>query len=278
MTRISTSRLCWLAVLAYLLGAPTAHAQSESTRETIARTAFEDGLRLAGEGRYREARESLLRSREIAERTTTLVNLTVVELRLGLLVESFECCQALLARAEREGNAEALARGRELQSEIDALIARVRLTVQPPDAQLLLDAEPRPEVGAERELVLSPGRYRLAFRAEGHESQRSSLELSAGEVRELTVELEQVESAPVAPTPREAAATAAPSVNGTGEPATSEPARDAPNRRLRRALWISGALLVAGGIATGLAFALQPDAPDRCIVVDGREPACPAND
>lgn len=272
-------------------------AQGRDTRETVARSAFDDGLRLAAEGRYREAREALLRSYALIQRNTTLLNLIVAELRLGLLEAAYQRCQALLDKAQKEGDERALARGGRLRDEILTLVGQLELSVSPADAQLVIDTTPSPAQGPQRTVVLMPGSHKLRLTAEGHQAGSWDIEVRAGEKTERALvltpntpvssppppppepdkpnkpsadETRQVEPKPrTAPSPSQAARSVAPR---GGKPAV--PPRDS-GKRMRRALWISAAAVVVAGAALGLALGLRDRSSSSCFTPPDGETLCP---
>jgi hypothetical protein len=225
-------------VLCGSLAAPV----SAATPEEQARALFEQGLVASDARRWADAAQLFQRSRELVERPSTLFNLVVVLHRLGRHRDGLEAGAAYLRVATAETDAKRSEVER-LLSEMQLAVGTLRLKVQPRRARVELDGAALPEQDTSHALALDPGRHVLTVSAPGHETQTRELNLEHGGKQSLEVTL-----LPVAERSLPPVSVVADDGSLPGS-ALAEPGSTRRQRRLRRALWTAGTLLVAGGLA-----------------------------
>jgi hypothetical protein len=105
----------WFGLWGALLG--PAHALADAASE--ARTAFERGVEASREQRWDDARREFLRSRELVVKPSTLFNLAVADLKLGLADEAIEALDAFERVASPSEHATMLERAKALRAEAE---------------------------------------------------------------------------------------------------------------------------------------------------------------
>jgi hypothetical protein len=178
---------------------------------------------------------------------------------LGRYRESLAAARDYLAMSDPLLDAAKRKEVESLRQVMEKAIGTARVQVTPADALLDLDGERL--VGREGgyTLQLDPGLHALVARRVGYRDHSESFAMESGGSVDLRVELEASGSAPVA------RGASAPIVLGASaaEPAPasvpSSSTDDRSRKRLRRSLWISGAVVVAGVAATVLALSLRPE-------------------
>src|SRR5690242_9102126 len=146
---------------------------------------FKSGVALFKENKYTEALAEFERAYDIAPHPLVLYNIAGCHRELSHYAEAVTYYGRFLADGNGKVPAARLAAA---QAELDALlasVARVTVTVAPPDAALLLDgiALDQPAMP----LILTPGEHRLIARADGRRDAERVLRAVPGDV--LTVEL-----------------------------------------------------------------------------------------
>jgi hypothetical protein len=177
------------------------------------------------------------------ERPSTLFNLVVVLHRLGRHRDGLEAGAAYLRVADAEGGAKR-AEVERLLSEMQLAVGTLRLKVQPRRAQVKLDGAPLVVQDSSYALALDPGRHALEVSAPGHEPLRRELIVERGGKQSLEVTLLPAAEPSLPPVP--VVADDAAGLPGSELEVAGSTRRQ---RRLRRALWSAGTLLVAGGLA-----------------------------
>lgn len=222
--------------------APVASGEPQATAEaTHARALFERGLQLTAEGRHAEAAESFERSYGHYPRASTALNWAIVLHRLGRSREALRALDGV--DANRDDAAEDDLRDAEaLRERLRGLLATLRLRVEPEDARVEIDGRIDRATGAERLVVLDPGRRVLRVEADGFIPQRLELRVAAGEELSRQLTLDPIEAARVA--------ASAP---------TELRLDEAPPRRLRRAIGVS-VVVVAVAVLVGVLVANRPAA------------------
>lgn len=251
---MTLSRLGRVLVLVAACALPcAARAQAEPSSE--AQELFERGIAAAKAGELESAFELFVRSRALSETPNTLLNLAIVQERLGRNVDALETLDALDARPDAADDPSRLEKSQKLRARALAEVAELHWTVEPADAKVTIDGSLAPP-----RIRLVPGAHVVRSTATGYVSEQLVLTLVRAERRELRIALEreQKDTAPavVARTTPEVAA--GPShANGltkltlpeqTGDKGTGV---DARSRKLRLGLSIGASVLaVAAGVAT----------------------------
>lgn len=195
-----------------------------------AQALFRRGVELGEQDRWAEALEHFRRSRDIAARPNTVFNIAFANYRLGRFREAVPAFDEYLAMTEGEAS-ERRDEAVRLRGEAVASLAEIRLTIEPADARLLVDGEAHDGSGAERVVVLDPGRHVLRASAAGHDEGTLSLAVLAGERGERRMTL------------------AASATHGEGheEPPPGPSVFEDP------VFWIvAGVIVVGGGVALGV--------------------------
>jgi hypothetical protein len=174
-----------LAAMLLALSAAGAHAQRDPRSEREARSLFEDGLEAAEQERWADALELFRRSRSVVPRPSVLYNEAQVLVRLGRFVEARTALRDFLSAIGGLGGADAterarIDRARALAAEIDAQIATLVLTVDPPGATVEVDGDETSGAGAVRTLELDPGRHAITVRAAGRDPSSFTVALLSG--------------------------------------------------------------------------------------------------
>ncbi len=192
---------------AALLAASAADAQPRPPPATHAddaagRAAFDRGLQALRAGRHAEAELALRDALRLRPTPITVYNLALALRALGRYGESIECFERYLQQPEPAASPERLAAIRAELTELQRMVPRVELTVQPPDAAVRVDgrAAQRDAAG----LRLDPGEHTFEVEAEGFERDRRVLTLAPGAQVILALSLR--------PTPAEATLVVEPSL------------------------------------------------------------------
>lgn len=129
--------------------ASSARAQaSDQAREREARAEFEAGVTAAQAADYARARAHFLRSRQLVVKASTLLNLALADLKLGLVDEALFALDAIEAPAEGPHQERLRRRAREMRSEVEALrdaIASKRSAEAPTTAPSEANVDPEHE-------------------------------------------------------------------------------------------------------------------------------------
>jgi tetratricopeptide (TPR) repeat protein len=129
--------------------APAAASQgaesSPQQREQAAKSAFQAGVQAAEAGDYAHARELFLRSRALVVKASTLLNLAVADLKLGLAEEALSALEAFDASGPE--SARLRERARELRGDAERLRQQQAPVLAPSlPPSLPLNDEPRTQV------------------------------------------------------------------------------------------------------------------------------------
>jgi len=170
-----------LSALTLLVGlclAPSVHAQARATRaqEAEARALFEEGRGHAEGERWTEALDAFQRSRAVIERPTTIFNIATTLIRLGRAQEALAAIADLERVADARQHAQILRDAAEIRTQADASLRHVTLRVTPLDATVEVDGQVMAGEGPERTMVLDPGAHAVVVTADGHGTERFSLE------------------------------------------------------------------------------------------------------
>lgn len=226
------------ALFGALLLAST-HAEAQATPETkasVAAALFEEGERLAQEGRDLEARDALQRSVWAEERLAALLSLALIELKLDLLRSALSRLDRIEAQEEELPPAQR-ARLPGLRDAINARFAQLTLQLAPKDALVLVDGDAL-YGGSERSTLLEPGEHEVDVSAPGHKPAYFVVELSAKEQLRRGVLL----------SPLSGAASSDANDDGDEFEEPTDPATVARRQKVRRRriAWTVGGALLAG--------------------------------
>ncbi|MFT3921366.1 MAG: PEGA domain-containing protein [Myxococcales bacterium] len=245
----------FLVVVGVLLALGAGPAQAQSGDAQQAKALFEQGLEASDSERWAEAADYFTRSRALLERPSTVFNLVGALYRLGRYREGLAAAVDYLALSNPVADAAKRKEIESLRENMAKAVGTARIEVAPADANVDLDGEALTPTSEGYTLQLDPGVHGLVARREGYRDLNQSFVLERGASVNLRVQLEP-SSEPAA------VETGSPPLLAEG-PNSSEPSVPAPKersrKRLRRALWITGAVLVAGGVATAVALALRPE-------------------
>lgn len=189
-------RLASLAVcVGALLAGPVAYAQTDPTAE--ARTRFERGIALFDAGDARGALAEFQRAYDLSQRPSLLFNLAATHQSLHEYPEALDALRRFLTadahlHARQRRDAERALR------ELEALVARLRVRRDPPDAAVTLDGRPL----AGDETLVGPGAHTLNATAPGRATLRVEVTVASGDDRTVQLSL-AVEPARAPPAPVE---------------------------------------------------------------------------
>lgn len=238
---------------------PVASAQQPSAKALAeARTRYEKGKQLYGEGAFDAALAELQRSYDLAPSYKILYNIALVQRARNDFAGALHAYEKYLADGGKEL---AASRRQEVQKELETLktlVARADIKTSVADADISVDDVPTgksPLTG----LVLNPGSHRISATKEGHQAAVKVIKVAGGD--SVTVDLVLPESASSQPAGTGApSATAAPTDTGaaTAAPTDSGTSQPMPPPPSRGPVWIgwaiTGALAVGAGITGGLAL------------------------
>jgi hypothetical protein len=249
-----------------LLGAASprpAAAQTASDVES-ARAYFVEGTKLAGEGRWKEARESYARSLQLKPASITRYSLGVAQKETGHFAEALGSFRAFLADPPTSGTAAYQAPARTAIAALEDKVGRVVILVEPQPVEgltLSIDGQPAPPV-AERPRLVDPGGHEVVAHAPGFTRASGWFNVASGGSAAVTLTLVRLPSAGLAV----AAAPGAPGspvdphrrADRVGPLAPHDPdAPAAPDRTGPVVLMSVGGGVFAIGLAVGLAGVTQ---------------------
>lgn len=174
-----------------MLGPASAQAQARAgaaqrAQDAEARALFEQGRGHAEAERWVEALDAFRRSRAVSERPTTIFNIATTLIRLGRAQEALATIAELERVADPRQHARILEDAAEIRRQAEASLRHVTLRVSPATATVEVDGEIAPGEGSERTMVLDPGAHAIVVSADGHDTERFSLEPGA-DVREVVL-------------------------------------------------------------------------------------------
>lgn len=199
-------RVC--ATLAFALGASPsggvawAQAVPEGATAAEARSHFEAGVSLSRAQRWADALAAFERARALDDQPGTALNIAVLQRLLGRLVAARQTLRECLAMPQLATEPDLGRDAALLLALVSDSIARVSLSVDPPDAAVIVDGVPAVDP---RDIELDPGEHRLVARAPDHQDGRLDVSVAAGEraSRSLRLALRPARVA-MTVTPREA--------------------------------------------------------------------------
>lgn len=173
--------LVLLGLLVVLAAPNVASAQARTgaaqrAQDAEARALFEEGRVHAEAEQWIEALDAFRRSRAVAERPTTIFNIATTLIRLGRAQEALATITELERVADPRQHARILTDAAEIRRQAEASLRHVTLVVTPADATVEVDGQIIGGDGAERTMVLDPGSHAVVISADGHDTERFSLE------------------------------------------------------------------------------------------------------
>jgi hypothetical protein len=171
-----------------------AHAQTAT--ETDAQRTFEAGVALANRGRWADAESAFVRSSHAKPVAATWINLAAVRVRLGRVTHALEALEHLSALPPQNVTDRQRERAAEVRREALALAAKRTLRVTPPHSDLRIDGLVVKSSGAERVLLLDPGRHVLTLHAPDFRSRELFVDAEAGSEATIEVSLSKLSAEP----------------------------------------------------------------------------------
>jgi len=225
-------------------GAASASAQQEAAGR------FKKGLDLFKDGDYQAALIELRRANELAPNYTVLYNIGQVYFQL----QDYPNALHSLERYLQEGGKSVDAKRRvEVEKDVEKLKARVanlEITVNVPDAEVLIDDVSVGKAPLPKTVLVSAGRHRIIVSKAGFGSVTKVVEIASAELQKVPVEL--VENvAPVVLDPAKGTATT-PALVPAPVMVTSPEETPPPSRRVPVAGWVVTGVLAAGAVVTGV--------------------------
>ncbi|WP_158502085.1 PEGA domain-containing protein [Vitiosangium sp. GDMCC 1.1324] len=249
------SRSVMLALVVGLwAGSAGAAGRKTPTKATLeeAQSRYQRGRELYDENDFQAALVEFQRAYELAPSYRLLFNIAQVQYQLQDYANALGSFQQYLQEGEAELSGP---RREEVQREIDRLevrVARVRITVNKPGAEISVDDVPVGTAPLREPLLVNAGRRKVSVSLTGHVPVSRVVNVAGRDSIEVSLELVST-SAPVAAAPSPAASSLPPmppppQTRGSG--ATAEVAgSDAP----RGASWVpwaaTGGLAVASGVS-----------------------------
>lgn len=234
-----------VAALAVALHGAARVAGAQTDPLEAARAHFERAVTLFEAGDPRAALAEFERAYALSARPSLLFNLGATHQALHEYPEAVDALRRFLAATEGQRSRQRTEAERALR-ELDGLMARVRVTCDPPTATLTLDG--RAATGDV--LSVGPGRHVIEASAPGRVTQRVEVTVASGDQPSLRLVLPAVPE-PVAAAPVAAAPAVTPAVIPTAARATR------PARRpwfTRPWVWaVTGGALAVGATITGVA-------------------------
>lgn len=254
-----------LALASALPWATSASAQTASSGDASsageARGLFEEGVALAKSERWAEALWAFRRSRKLMPRPSTSYNIANALYRLDRPVEGLAELDAYERMPGVRGNEAALVRGDKLRTLLESAVAEARLAITPVDAEVYVDDRRSKGSGSDRVIRLNPGPHSLRITRDGYEATKKEIHVERGSREKYVIALKPLTPAPVA-VEIPASAVTLDSVE-TGAAPSSAGGDDRKRFVKRPGFWVMIGVLVAGGVAAGVAVAVtrKDDAP-----------------
>jgi hypothetical protein len=256
-TRRAAIARCWLpaAMLVMWLGLPSGRALAEDDYDTTLAEAVAEFQRQ----NWIEARALFKRAHELKPNARTLRGSAIAAFEAKLYVDAYlELGQALASKVKPLTPAQRTDAQRILER-TKLFISRVRVAVEPRQAELTIDG--KPGVIEDGAMLLDPGVHELVARAAGRETITQRLDLEPGDQRDIQIELPVQQDDAAAPA----------STHETAPAAATQPSGP-PQGATRYGLWpwvAAGAAVAFAGAGVGLHVAASSAADDV-------EKACPA--
>ncbi len=196
--RTMLSALIAGALLTSSVPAAAQPADAEARRTQL----FQEGRRLADEGRWAEAAERMRQVISLRSAPKALIALALVERELTRHLEA----RALLTRAIADAQAQSLAddevAAKKALAELEAIFCRVELSGASSAPELAVFVDDQPAVRIGDAVLVDPGRHVLRLEASGRKPQREEVTLAFKQKVTILVGLEPAASlAPNSSTP-----------------------------------------------------------------------------
>jgi hypothetical protein len=266
-------------VLALATSSLPVHAQDENV--AAARSLGIQGVRLAEEGKCKEAIEKLERAEALYHAPTILGRLGECQVQVGLIVKGTENLNKVV-REQLPANApkafvDAQARARGVLDQALPRIAYLTVNVGPANAQADVTvggtAVPRALIGAER--PTDPGTHEVVASAQGFLPSKATVKLAEGKHETITLNLQADPNAAAAPAPGtppggepQPGAAPAPGAPPPAPGSSPPPQADSGGGGGKTLGWVligvGGVGLAVGGITGGMAMGQAGDLKDKC--------------
>jgi hypothetical protein len=240
-------------------------AEPTPSEISVARRLFEEGKAAEDAGRWAEGASKFRQAATIKDTPGLRFHAARCEEEQGAFVEAlveYDRARELLDGGVKAPDVEKL-----LADARERVRAKVALlTLRPPEGvtnvSVEIDGKPISSSVLGVPMPINPGRHRLRAVAVGRTTYSSTLEVGAGEVRNVELQLPVATTVP-APAPAAAAPAATPAAALGAASDSASPSRDTPVSPRTVAL-IGEASLFAVGLGTGIAFSVvRADAASR---------------
>jgi tetratricopeptide (TPR) repeat protein len=255
-------RWAWLLCIAWIttLVLVVAPARADTARDE-ARALLKQGNDLVADGRYVEALEKFRAAHARFPSPKLVLNIGTTLRQLGRLAEAMDAYEEYLASAEVDPAEKTEVK--RLLSEMSGKTARLKIRVDQPAQRLTLDGKTIAENSTAVERRVDPGSHVVVAERAGHPSAVERFEVSAGDHRELLLEIPDRDQR--APTQSKARISATERDRGSDSGATQ--------RTFGWAALGIGAVGVGVGVVTGIMVGSKKrDLEDKDCTEDG----CPA--
>ena len=259
-------RAAFASLLIFTAAAPLAgDASAQQPNQKAlqeARTRYEKGKQLYGEGAFDAALAELQRSYELAPSWKILYNIALVQRARNDFAGSLAAYEKYMSEGGKDVPA---ARKQEVTKEIDTLktlVARVDVKTNVADADVLVDDVPVGK-GSISAYVLNPGSHRVSASKEGRQTVVKVINVAGGDSKSLDLVLQETTSpqptatptVTTAPTETSAPTSTAPAVTSSATGTDTTPPPPPPERGPVWVGWaLTGALAVGAGVTGGLAM------------------------
>jgi hypothetical protein len=263
------ARALGVLLLALSLGvranaARAAPKASDAKAVEAARTQFYRALALQDQGRWAEALALLEKVAETRESAQVRFNIAFNQEHLGRLAVAARGYEQSIALAEEGGSENVIRAANERLALLSARIARLLLRPAGEGVSVSVDGVELAPRDYGRAVPVEVGDHTIRAEAAGYKPYRLSVNLPAGETRELRIELEPARAeaaASVGPPTKAVAPVVAPKPPSAPAPAPPPPRN--PRQSKPSALpFIAGAAAIVGFSTAGIFYALRDDALD----------------
>ncbi|HEX4353277.1 MAG TPA: tetratricopeptide repeat protein [Polyangiales bacterium] len=197
----------WLAfVLASIplqpLAAQSNETASDPSRDASARVLFEEGVGLAEKGEWAGAEDRFRRALSLRNSPVIAYNLASALAERGKLIEASEILRKIIQDDKTDAAMQHSVQS--LQSDLSRRIGRISVSVhgKRADDRILLDGVALLDAQLGVDIPIDPGPHRLSFDRGGKTIDAKELEIAAGASEQVVL------TAPLVPSPREAAVAA----------------------------------------------------------------------
>jgi hypothetical protein len=259
---VRLSTCLFFATLAVIWGTTPARLRADDVSGQVPSTQYEEtiqrGLHEFALEHWVEAKVLFAQAHALRPNARTLRGLGLACYELRQYVQAIEYFEAALVNGMQPLTPEMTSDVHTFLARAREFVSHIRLEVQPLTAELVIDGQPPPRLGADGSYSLDPGSHEIVVSAAGFEPHSRTLFAEGGKTMRLIVALKPLRSSYEAPAPLSAPAAS----TGSKSPAEApEPSYLGP--------WllvgISGTVAVAGGVMLGVAAANK----DRVENADG---------